>query len=55
MRVYASRVGYYGGVLREPGDEFDIQDDKELGSWMTPVDQQAQRVKPGRKPKDEKQ
>lgn len=55
MRVYANRLGYYGGVLREPGEEFDIQDEKELGSWMSRVDQDVQRAKPGRKPKDDKQ
>ncbi len=35
MLVKANRVGFYDGLIRRPGDEFEISSKKELGSWMT--------------------
>lgn len=37
MKVVATKKGYYGG-LREPGDEFTISSEDDLGSWMHVVD-----------------
>lgn len=37
MKVVATKQGYYGG-LREPGDEFTISSESDLGSWMHVVD-----------------
>ena len=37
MKVRAIRTGFYKGVLRELGDIFEIESDKQLGSWMEPV------------------
>lgn len=34
MKVKATRRGFYGGLIREPGVEFEITSKKELGSWM---------------------
>lgn len=35
MRVVATAVGYYGKILRQPGEEFDIVDSQEFsGNWM---------------------
>jgi hypothetical protein len=36
MQVKATRRGFYGS-LREPGDEFELADEKHMGSWMVPV------------------
>lgn len=36
MRVKAIALGFYGS-LREIGDEFDINGQDDLGSWMEPV------------------
>lgn len=33
MRVKATKIGFYG-ELRKIGEEFDIADQKALGSWM---------------------
>ena len=39
MKVEATRTGFYGGKLREPGDVFDLKEGKDaLGSWMRIVD-----------------
>lgn len=35
VEVVAKRRGYFGGVIREPGDTFDIPEGTKLGSWMT--------------------
>ena len=37
MLVKAIRKGFYDGLIREPGDLFEIGSKKELGSWMEPV------------------
>lgn len=37
MLVKATRVGFYDGLIRQPGDEFDISSKKDQGSWMEPV------------------
>ena len=36
IRVKALERGVYGS-LREPGDEFVIASEKDLGKWMVPV------------------
>ena len=33
MKVITTKVGFYG-KLRKVGEEFDIKNKKELGSWM---------------------
>ena len=45
MRVKAIDRGFYGG-LREVDDEFDINSDKELGSWMEPLDKDVAQPTP---------
>jgi hypothetical protein len=37
MRVKANKQGWYGNVIREKGEEFDIADPSEKGSWMDEV------------------
>lgn len=37
IKVVANARGYFG-KLREAGDEFYIQNKKQMGSWMTPVE-----------------
>ena len=37
MKVVAEKVGLYGGVVREIGEEFEIADKAELGEWMVPA------------------
>lgn len=54
MLVRATKAGYYGG-LREPGAEFPIKDEKDLGSWMVKAERAAPAVKPGRKPRADEQ
>jgi len=53
MKVRATRLGFYGDCRRRVGDVFVISDEKnekgivkELGSWMLPVDDSVQVVKP---------
>lgn len=48
MKVKANKTGFYGGLLRGPGDVFDIDDRNQLGTWMI-----ALKKKPGRKPRAE--
>lgn len=38
MRVRALAKGFYGRYLT-PGDEFDLADEADLGSWMVPVNE----------------
>ena len=38
MKVIATKKGFYG-KLRRAGDEFEISDKKELGSWMKEIKQ----------------
>lgn len=35
MQVTATALGYYG-VLRQPGDTFDVPDTEEPSSWFAP-------------------
>ena len=39
MKVIATKLGYFG-KLRQPGDEFEVQDGTK-GSWFQPVEQKA--------------
>lgn len=34
IKVRATTRGYYGGQVREAGDEFEVTDRKHVGSWM---------------------
>lgn len=59
MKVVATAKGYYGGVIREEGDEF-VVDKGVTGSWFEPVaDDHDKAEKPSRgrrehtKPDDE--
>ncbi len=46
-RVRAIARGYYGGIIRDPGDEFEIDADDDFGGWMVPVTQaDIQRLAP---------
>jgi len=46
-RVRALARGYYDGVIRERGDEFEIEADADLGGWMDPVSEaEAKRLAP---------
>lgn len=38
MRVRATEKGYYGGMIREPGDVFDLASKDDKGRWMDPID-----------------
>jgi hypothetical protein len=38
MKVIANERGFFGGEIRELGEEFSIENEKQLGSWMTPLD-----------------
>ena len=40
MLVRGTELGFYGGSLKHPGQEFEIPDGSRLGRWMEPVDQQ---------------
>ncbi len=51
MKVKAVQRGYFG-KLREVGDVFTIKNEKQLGSWMKPVEKSkdsVNKVKPLRK------
>lgn len=37
IKVRATTRGYYGGQIREAGDEFEVEDRKHVGSWMDPA------------------
>lgn len=43
FKVKATGVGYYNDTLRKIGDIFEVQDRKELGSWMQ-VQEEPKRV-----------
>jgi len=52
MKVVATSKGYYGGAIREKGEEFDIGANEKLGSWMAPVEPievKADKPKPSKK------
>jgi len=34
IKVKALRQGFFGSSLRRPGDIFEIESEKQLGSWM---------------------
>ena len=51
MKVITTKVGFYG-KLRKVGEEFDIDNDKELGSWMKKVE--AKKAKPKAKAEEKK-
>lgn len=39
MRVTATKKGYYGNVVREPGDVFTLADEDHFSdAWMKPVE-----------------
>lgn len=37
FKVKATRLGFYGGHLREEGEEFLVETEEHLGSWMEKV------------------
>jgi hypothetical protein len=45
IKVRATRLGFYANRRRRPGAEFEVNDPKELGSWMEVVEE----PKPARK------
>ena len=52
MKVKATKRGYYGSAIRDPGDQFEIASKEELGSWMEPVKvAQPKAEPPAAKPK----
>lgn len=36
IKVRATTRGYYGGVVRQAGDEFEVETKEHVGSWMDP-------------------
>lgn len=38
MKVKAIRKGYFKGIIRDEGAVFEIEDDKQLGKWMEPLE-----------------
>lgn len=44
VKVTANRQGYYGNVIRNPGDEFHVEHEDHLGDWMTKVAEQEPEV-----------
>lgn len=48
VKVKATGVGYYNDTLRKIGDVFEIQDRKELGSWMQVQEDQKRVEKPAK-------
>ncbi len=49
MKVKATRRGYYGSMVRDPGDEFVLKSKDDLGSWMQPIE--APKAEPKAEPK----
>lgn len=41
MKVKATKKGFHNGIgkLFNPGDEFEVDDNQELGSWMEKVEE----------------
>jgi hypothetical protein len=37
IKVRATTRGYYGGVVREAGDVFEVETKEHVGSWMDPA------------------
>ena len=50
VKVKATARGYYGGKLREPGEEFAVASKEDIGSWMQapkpPRGQKAEKAVP---------
>jgi len=44
MKVKAIKIGFYGKI-RKAGEEFEIKDKKELGSWMEEIKPKPKKVK----------
>jgi hypothetical protein len=42
VKVKAIKQGYYG-VLREPGEEFEIESPTDKGSWMESIEEEPKR------------
>jgi hypothetical protein len=40
MKVVAKRIGFYGLKRRRAGEIFEIQSEKEFGSWMEKVEKE---------------
>lgn len=38
IKVKTLHLGYYGDQLRQPGQEFEIKNKGEMGSWMAKVE-----------------
>lgn len=48
MKVKATQVGFFGGVRRRPGDEFEVPQGTK-GSWFAEVPQKGASVEPAEK------
>lgn len=50
MRVVATKLGFYDGRRRQPGDEFTLRKGDKIGAWMKPaetsVEKQGRRAAP---------
>lgn len=52
LHVLTLTRGYYGGEIKEPGDEFTISSPDELGSWMLPQGWSKEKPKPTKAAKE---
>lgn len=51
MKVIATRKGYYGSKVREPGEEFGLRSEADFSEgWMKPSDGAAPKAKAKAKP-----
>lgn len=51
MKVVATRKGYYGSKVREPGEEFGLRSEADFSEgWMKPADGIAPKAKGKAKP-----
>lgn len=48
MKVIATKIGFYG-KLRAVGEEFDIEDKKQIGSWMKVKEAPIKKAKTSKK------
>jgi len=55
IKVKATKLGFYGGVLRYEDDVFDVAKESELGSWMEPITEKKEGKAKGKKEPDEDQ
>lgn len=57
MKVKATQRGFFGGILREPGDVFDVSEGVK-GKWFMPLadacSEQKAQPRAGRPPKEPK-